>query len=64
MAANDMVKKEFTPEQIQQILNALEMAKKSYERRINAESDLDAKGVWQKKVDSINVLASKVRLTQ
>lgn len=57
------VTKILTQRQVQLILNSLEQAKKSYERRINVETDQDAKTVWQTKQDELSVLASKIRLT-
>lgn len=58
------ITKIFTQKQIQMLLDALNMAQKSYDRRIAAESDLDAQGVWQSKLDQVNILASKIRLTE
>lgn len=63
MASAPETNKTFTQRQIAQLLDALNMAAKSYDRRIAAESDTDAQGVWQKKLDEINILASKIRLT-
>lgn len=65
MATKDesLATKQFTQDQIVLLLAALEMARKSYERRENAEAVFDAKVVWQQMQDRINILASKIRLT-
>lgn len=61
---NKSILKTFTQKEMEQLLHALNMAQKSLDRRINAESDEDAKNVWQTKLDMLNVLASKLRLTE
>lgn len=55
--------KKLAQREIEVLLSALEMLSKSLERRIVAETDADAKAVWQKKKDEVAVLASKMRLT-
>lgn len=57
-----MASKDFSDVQVQVLCGALDMYVASYTRRVNAESDLDAKSVWQKKIDDANVLLSKIRL--
>ena len=56
------VKKEFTARQVEVLLQGLEMLKKSLNRRIVAETDVDAGAMWQRKFDEASVLVSKLRL--
>jgi hypothetical protein len=61
MAVDQVVKREFSPRQVEVLLTGLEMASKSYKRRIVAETDSDAMAVWQRKTDEINVLIANLR---
>lgn len=53
--------KDFTPAQVELLVVAVGMYVQSMNRRIVAEPDVEARVVWQKKVDAANVLLSKVR---
>lgn len=62
--ANDTsIKKEFTQEQIQILLQAIDLIVKSMERRAASETDPELKNIWNSKKDKAQILASKLRLT-
>lgn len=58
-----MAAKDFTPAQNEILLSALDMYVKSFNRRVAAEIDSEARAVWQRKIDAANVLVSKIRST-
>lgn len=56
-----MAAKDFTPAQVEVLIQALGMYVNSMKRRIVADPDVEGKQVWQRKVDAAQVLVSKVR---
>lgn len=51
-----------TDDEVKIILAGLEMAAKSYMRRVNAEKDEQARKFWQSKVDAVAAVSAKVRI--
>lgn len=63
-AKNEMIKKEFTQEQVQLVITGLDMYFKSMARRATSDTeDQEAKNLWLKKGDQAQVLITKMRLT-
>lgn len=56
-----MAAKDFTPRQVEVLIQGCEMVVASFQRRVNAEKDAETRAVWQKKIDEANVLLSKMR---
>lgn len=56
-----MAAKDFSPRQVEILVQGCDMVVASFTRRVNAEKDAETRAVWQKKIDEANVLLSKLR---
>lgn len=45
-----MAAKDFTPRQVEVLIQGCEMVVASFQRRVNAEKDAETRAVWQKRL--------------